>query len=299
MKSIPLCIILFSFMMFSWAYSTCNQNVVPVFPTDLCAVGTSLELLNTEEGPLAYVEVCMGINMVISGEDTIFECSEYAVGSCIQDVFYYFGCMETADGTGGGPQEPPPFIPFPSDPCDGNYFTLIFEYEYYSQLGKNLTIPSQHQFINATQFNQLYPNSNFSFLELTRTDDVNNNTGSHYPCAIIDYRLVPLLEEIRACYGSSIYITGGYRPPFHHYDHKGFTSLSRHMYGAAADLRSNNSCSQWRELALCAHSKGLWVEPYNLSTKDHVHVQVGTAPNSIQNLSQGFEAVCGSFYEEQ
>ena len=135
--------------------------------------------------------------------------------------------------------------------CGDQRDTIIAEYPQY---GVSFT-PT------CVDFTQTAHSTHFSFAEL--------NSGD-YSWAIIRDSLLTGLECVRTGNGNvALTINSGYRNPAHNAA-VGGESQSRHMFGDAADIASNDQT--WDPLHNAGKSCGACVEPRSATFPGHVHV---------------------------
>jgi hypothetical protein len=135
--------------------------------------------------------------------------------------------------------------------CGDERDTIIAEYPQY---GVSFT-PT------CADFTQTAHSTHFSFAEL--------NSGD-YSWAIIRNSLLTGLECVRTGNGNvALTINSGYRNPAHNAA-VGGESQSRHMFGDAADIASNDQT--WDPLHNAGKSCGACVEPRSATFPRHVHV---------------------------
>jgi uncharacterized protein YcbK (DUF882 family) len=106
--------------------------------------------------------------------------------------------------------------------------------------------------------------------------------GGDYSWAVIDSTLPKKLGELQDLAGHALGITSGYRDPMHYRLHvepsggQPHRPQSVHQYGIAADIDTGRSDRSWYTLRVFARRIGACVEPINLSTNSHLHVDTRT-----------------------
>lgn len=119
----------------------------------------------------------------------------------------------------------------------------------------------------------------FSYKELTRSTTADklgiDNTPNKRERENL-YNLALMLEKIRLKYGKPIYINSAFRSKELN-DAVGGSRTSQHMFGEAADIRSNNNRELWNLIVSMINDKeitvGQLIDEKNLRW---IHISLGT-----------------------
>jgi hypothetical protein len=104
-----------------------------------------------------------------------------------------------------------------------------------------------------------------------------DETASYKPWAIIQAYLPPNLNLVQSQISQTLSISSGYRNPAAEYAAAQANGVkpahnSRHMYGDAVDIRASNNSGYWSQLRTAGHTAKACVEPSNISTYSHAHL---------------------------
>jgi hypothetical protein len=128
----------------------------------------------------------------------------------------------------------------------------------YVDMGK-LYHPARGEFVNSSTYSD--PGGHFPFSEVNWGD---------YSWAI--FTIADKLESMRTAYNNPISLSSGYRNPVHNANIiPTGAPESRHIYGDAADIRTNNDPVMWNSLEKIAQSLNACCEPLSYGI-DHLHV---------------------------
>lgn len=142
-------------------------------------------------------------------------------------------------------------------------------------------VPDASQFLDESAYNQTGMQNYFSFSDWT-------DGGSQY--VLVDSPLPSMIASMYSCMGNTLPPLGdpgngaGYRIPG---AHTATDACSSHTQGESVDFSTANgsgghSCQLWNQLAACAHSAGLYVEPWSLIQQQgviHMHVTTHNPAN--------------------